>query len=178
MLRNLLYVLIKLLLVNSNQHPICVRRMTIQWTLSTVTKIFVVSSPGVVGVSVLIWVKNARSGENKMNGCKTWQVRLSWGEKEDDENRLPVSVLTWLQSTNIATKCTSKKVEKVLTYCRPYHPSRTSLFGILFLIVIIVVRLPTLTPGVGTVDIRTEETVRLLPLVCVCLFVQRQRVGE
>jgi hypothetical protein len=69
------------------------------------------------------------------------------------------------------------QVEKVLTYCRPYHPSRTSLFGILFLIVIIVVRVPILTPEVGTVDICTEETVRLLPLVCVSLFFQWER-GE
>jgi hypothetical protein len=58
-----------------------------------------------------------------------------------------------------------QKVGKAPTYRRPYHPSRTSLFGILFLIVIIVMRMPTLTPGVGTVDVRTKETVRLLPLI-------------
>mmetsp|Transcript_16430 Transcript_16430/g.35518 ORF Transcript_16430/g.35518 Transcript_16430/m.35518 type:complete len:286 (-) Transcript_16430:895-1752(-) len=52
MLGNLLNVLIKFLPVHTNQFPIRVGRMTIQRTWGIVAKVFIVSSPGIVGVSV------------------------------------------------------------------------------------------------------------------------------
>ena len=107
------------------------------------------------------WVKNLTS-ETILRRERGWRKQTP---------RVSVDMTTKHQHDNKM----HLQVEKVLTYCRPYHPSRTSLFGILFLIVIIVVRVPTFTPGMGTVDICTEETVRLLPLVCVCLFFQWER---
>ena len=61
----------------------------------------------------------------------------------------------------------------LVTHRRPHGPSRTPRLVVLLVvvIVIIVVRVSSPTPRVCTIDVRSEETVGLLPFVCdVCIL--------